>query len=66
MPVASQCGAGNLSLVRARWNAAFLEELQGFPAGSKDDQVDALSRAFGMLTATSAPTRTLRLPILAR
>ncbi len=66
MPVASQCGAGNLSIVRARWNTAFLDELQGFPAGNKDDQVDALSRAFAMLTASGTPARTIRLPILAR
>lgn len=45
-PVASQVNAGNVSLARAAWNGPFLEELQDFPAGAKDDQVDALSRAF--------------------
>ncbi len=49
MPVASQANAGNLSVLRGRWNRAFLEELADFPGGAKDDQVDALSRAFGML-----------------
>jgi predicted phage terminase large subunit-like protein len=66
MPVASQCGVGNLAVVRASWNASFLDELQGFPAANKDDQVDALSRAFGMLTASSPPARAIQLPIIAR
>jgi predicted phage terminase large subunit-like protein len=66
MPVAAQCGVANLVVVRARWNAAFIDELQVFPNGEKDDQVDALSRAFAMLTGGGAPARMLRLPILAR
>ncbi|HTR17121.1 MAG TPA: phage terminase large subunit [Acetobacteraceae bacterium] len=57
MPVAAQVAAGNVSLVRAGWNRAFIEELADFPNGVKDDQVDALSRAFGMLTEVSAPAR---------
>lgn len=46
MPVASQANVGNLSIMRAPWNRAFLEELRGFPNAQHDDQVDALSRAF--------------------
>ena len=49
-PVASQIEARNFAIVRAGWNHAFLEELRDFPFGRKDDQVDALSRAFTMLT----------------
>jgi predicted phage terminase large subunit-like protein len=49
MPVVSQCNVGNLSIVRAPWNRAFIEELAGFPNGSHDDMVDALSRAFAMV-----------------
>lgn len=45
-PVASQVNAGNVSIVRAPWNKAFLEELTTFPNGKHDDQVDALSGAF--------------------
>jgi predicted phage terminase large subunit-like protein len=59
-PVASQANAGNLSLLRGRWNRAFLEELQDFPNGTKDDQVDALSRAFMLLDEVSAPARSMR------
>ncbi|MDE2442021.1 MAG: phage terminase large subunit, partial [Betaproteobacteria bacterium] len=49
-PVSSQVNVGNFSIVRANWNAAFIDELASFPGGIKDDQVDALSRAFAMLT----------------
>ena len=57
MPVASQANAGNLALRRAPWNRVLLEELQDFPNGAKDDQADALSRAFTLLTETAAPSR---------
>ena len=61
MPVASQVNAGNVSLLRGGWNRDFLEEVQDFPGGAKDDQVDALSRAFGMLVDAPGPARRLRL-----
>ena len=57
MPVASQVNAGNVTLLRGAWNRAFLEEMQDFPGGAKDDQVDALSRAFGVLVERSQPAR---------
>ncbi|MBV8524333.1 MAG: phage terminase large subunit, partial [Acetobacteraceae bacterium] len=66
MPVASQLEAGNLAIVRAPWNGALLEELRNFPHGAKDDQVDALSRAFAMLTATASPARRLNVLLMAR
>ncbi len=49
MPVAAQAEAGNVSIVRGEWNNAFLDEIEMFPAGYKD-QVDALSRAFSRFT----------------
>jgi predicted phage terminase large subunit-like protein len=49
-PAASQMNVGNVSLVRATWNARFIDELAGFPNASKDDQVDAFALAFNMLT----------------
>jgi predicted phage terminase large subunit-like protein len=55
-PVASQCNVGNLAVVRAAWNRAFLEELADFPGGAHDDQVDALARAFAELDAPSYDT----------
>jgi predicted phage terminase large subunit-like protein len=66
MPAASQANAGNLALRRAPWNRPFLEELQDFPNGVKDDQVDALSRAFGLLNDAPAPVRRANLPFLSR
>jgi predicted phage terminase large subunit-like protein len=65
-PVASQVEARNVAIVRANWNHAFIEELRDFPFGRKDDQVDALSRAFAMLTAAGAPARKLSVSYLAR
>jgi predicted phage terminase large subunit-like protein len=65
-PVASQVEARNFAMVRAQWNHAFLDELRDFPFGRKDDQVDALSRAFSMLIETRAPARRISVPLLAR
>lgn len=56
-PVASQVNVGNVSMVKAKWNAAFIDELGSFPSGSKDDQVDALSRAFSMVGLRPPPIR---------
>jgi predicted phage terminase large subunit-like protein len=55
MPVAAQCNGGNLAMVRAPWNAQLMDELRGFPSGAHDDQVDALSRAFGLVGLGSRP-----------
>ncbi len=66
MPVASQVNAGNLSIRRAPWNRALLEEMQDFPHGAKDDQVDALSRAFALLTEAGAPARRTNVPLFSR
>jgi len=50
-PVASQAEAGNIKLVRGTWINAFLDEAELFPAGSHDDQVDALSGALSDLVS---------------
>ena len=65
-PVASQIEAGNVALVRASWNYAFIDELRDFPFGRKDDQVDALSSAFNMLLDLSPSARNLTLPYIGR
>lgn len=66
-PVAAQCNVGNLVVLRGAWNRVFLDELRDFPAGVKDDQVDALSRAFSMVSVPLAkPARTLRLNWMGR
>ena len=54
-PLAAQLNAGNVLLLRAPWNAAFIEELRQFPSGRHDDAVDAAADAFNELTAGSPP-----------
>jgi predicted phage terminase large subunit-like protein len=65
-PIAAQVEGGNMAIVRADWNFAFIEELRDFPLGRKDDQVDALSRAFTRLAPTGAPTRLVSVNLVAR
>jgi len=45
-PIAAQCEASNVMLVRASWNDNFLGEVCLFPGALFDDQVDGLSRAY--------------------
>ena len=65
-PVSAQVEAGLLGIVTAPWNVAFIDELRDFPGGRKDDQVDALSRAFAMLTATTPGARRMQLDLVGR
>ena len=46
---ASQMEVGNVCLVKGSWNRKFVDELQAFPNGQHDDQVDAASMAFNRL-----------------
>lgn len=49
-PVSSAAEAGNIKLISNNsWNGLFLDELEAFPMGSHDDQVDATSGAFEQL-----------------
>lgn len=65
-PVSAQVEAGLVSAVRARWTADLLNELRDFPHGRKDDQVDALARAFALLEEPGAEARRLRINLLGR
>jgi len=65
-PLSSQIEAGNISIVKAGWNRAFLEELREFPFSAKDDQVDALVRAFTTLINLAPATRSVDLSFLSR
>ena len=65
-PVAAQIEAGNVAVVRAPWLRGFMEELAVFPHGGKDDQVDALARAFNTLADMPAGGRRVFLPFNAR
>lgn len=48
-PFAAQSKVGNVRIVEAEWNEAYLSELENFPRGSHNDQVDASSGAFNFL-----------------
>ncbi len=65
-PLDAQVEAGNLVLLRANWNHALIEELRDFPYGRKDDQVDALARAFHLLALRPSASRRVAVPLLAR
>lgn len=52
-PFASQAEAGNVTLVRGGWNAAFLDEVEMFPLGDHDDQLDAAVGAWESLSGAS-------------
>ena len=47
---------GNVDVVRARWNMAFLDEFAEFPLSKHDDQVDATVGAFTELTGDVSST----------
>ena len=53
-PLSAQAEAGNVKLVRGAWIGEFLDELEAFPNGSHDDQVDAASSALSDLVAPKA------------
>lgn len=48
-PFAAAAEAGNVKLVQGNWNTEFLDEIETFPLGAHDDQVDAASGAFSKL-----------------
>lgn len=66
MPLASQVEAGNVSIIRADWNRTLLDEMRDFPWGKKDDQVDALVRAFTTLANRPRPSSGVAISILSR
>lgn len=66
LPVSAQIEAGNFAVVHGTWLEPFIEELNAFPQGPKDDQVDALSRAFLTLSNLPRESRQLFIPYNAR
>lgn len=50
LPVSAQAEANNIKILQANWNESFFKEAENFPEGTHDDQIDALSGAFNMLT----------------
>lgn len=56
-PLAAQCEAGNVYLLRGPWNDAFINEAAMFPNGQFKDQIDGASRAYANLI--SKPIRSV-------
>jgi predicted phage terminase large subunit-like protein len=52
-PFAAQCRAGNVRMLRGKWNRAYLDVITTFPFGAHDDDVDASSGAFNKLAGRS-------------
>jgi predicted phage terminase large subunit-like protein len=50
----SAAEAGNIYLKEAPWNGVYLDELEAFPEGSHDDQVDCSSGAFNQFQKPKA------------
>lgn len=48
-PFIAQCQQGKVKLMQGSWINDFLSEIEVFPEGFHDDQVDAASGAFGVL-----------------
>ena len=55
--IAIDAEAGNVKLVRGDWNQAFLDEIDDFPHGVHDDQVDSTSGAYNALAKQKRPAR---------
>lgn len=53
-PVSAAAEAGNLKILEGSWNNTFLDELEEFPEGNHDDQVDALSLAFSQMSTKAS------------
>lgn len=54
-PLSSAAEASNVDILIAPWNGDFIDELEAFPLGGHDDQVDAASGAFLMLRTAFKP-----------
>lgn len=54
LPVSAQAERGNIKLLAGAWNDDFLQELENFPQGAHDDQVDVFSGAFNEFTNTNS------------
>jgi predicted phage terminase large subunit-like protein len=49
-PLSAMAEQGHVKIVKAPWNEPFLRELHGFPDAAHDDQVDAASGSYSVLS----------------
>ena len=55
-PLSSQMEAGNVMVLKGRWNEALFAELEAVPLSGHDDQADALAGGYNVLNeATATP-----------
>lgn len=52
----AQAEAGNVLVLRGRWNEEWFTALEGFPEAAHDDDADSTSRAFNALISSPAVT----------
>jgi predicted phage terminase large subunit-like protein len=62
-PFSAQAEAGNVLLVKGPWVEGLLREAESFPHGSHDDQIDAASSAYYVLTGSAWKQRQQRLRV---
>lgn len=65
-PAAAMIGSGQLFVLDRAWTPALIDEIQAFPDGDKDDQVDALSRAVATIAALPTGSRMVRHTLMGR
>lgn len=53
VPLSTMAASGNIYVVAGEWNAQFFDELELFPDGEHDDQVDAASGAYAEVALAS-------------
>ncbi len=53
-PVSAAAEGGRIFLVKGTWISEFLDELELFPGGNHDDQVDALAGAFEVVSRSAS------------
>jgi predicted phage terminase large subunit-like protein len=58
-PWIAKAEQGKVALVRGAWTGDFLAEVEAFPQGAHDDQVDALSGACQLLGMRTKQWRVL-------
>lgn len=56
-PFSAQAEAGNVYVVRGKWNDTWFNYLEGFPEMKHDDPVDSTSRAYNNLTKPRSKAR---------
>lgn len=49
-PFSAQAEAGNVDVLRGAWNDSWFTNLEGFPVAKHDDEADATSRAFEIVS----------------